>query len=243
MSWLDDSDDDDDEFDEADIRVRPNPKANRPRTKRRPAHSDAEIARILGVDRGRYAVLVGEDTPRRARVRRHARPRAAQAADRHGRPRTRRRRHVGRRGHASAGSSASSRALRCCGAAPTTPTRSSGSSSRTPTRCSSSSPPPTPSPDPARRPLPRRGAGCRHPDPPRRDQDRPRRPDLLPRALRGARPRGVHERARRDAARADRRVARRPLHGLRRPLGRRQVDARQRARARRRSARPATSTS
>ena len=63
MSWLDDSDDDEPEFDEADIRVRPNPKANRPRTKRRPAHTDAEIARVLGVDRGRYAVLVDEDSP------------------------------------------------------------------------------------------------------------------------------------------------------------------------------------
>ncbi len=63
MSWLDDLDDEDDpEFDEADVRVRPNPKANRPRTKRRPAHADAEIGRVLGVDRGRYAVLVGEDT-------------------------------------------------------------------------------------------------------------------------------------------------------------------------------------
>jgi ribosome biogenesis GTPase len=63
VSWLDDTDDDDEEFDEADIRVRPNPKANRPRTKRRPAHSDARIGRVLGVDRGRYAVLIGEDTP------------------------------------------------------------------------------------------------------------------------------------------------------------------------------------
>ncbi|TDN88443.1 ribosome small subunit-dependent GTPase A [Microbacterium sp. BK668] len=62
MSWLDDTEDDDDEFDEADVRVRPNPKGNRPRTKRRPAHTDAQIARVLGVDRGRYAVLVGEDT-------------------------------------------------------------------------------------------------------------------------------------------------------------------------------------
>jgi len=62
MSWLDDLDDDDEpEFDEADVRVRPNPKANRPRTKRRPAHSDARIARVLGVDRGRYTVLVDED--------------------------------------------------------------------------------------------------------------------------------------------------------------------------------------
>ena len=63
MSWLDDLDDDEPEFDEADVRVRPNPKANRPRTKRRPAHSDAEIARVLGVDRGRYTVLVDEDLP------------------------------------------------------------------------------------------------------------------------------------------------------------------------------------
>ncbi len=63
MSWLDDLDDDADEpgFDETDVRVRPNPKANRPRTKRRPAHADAQIARVLGVDRGRYTVLVDED--------------------------------------------------------------------------------------------------------------------------------------------------------------------------------------
>jgi ribosome biogenesis GTPase len=64
VSWLDDSDDaDEPEFDETDVRVRPNPKANRPRTKRRPAHADAQIARVLGVDRGRYTVLVDEDGP------------------------------------------------------------------------------------------------------------------------------------------------------------------------------------
>ncbi|WP_282837043.1 ribosome small subunit-dependent GTPase A [Microbacterium flavum] len=63
MSWLDDTDDDEPEFDEADIRMRPNPKANRPRTKRRPAHADARIARVLGVDRGRYTVLIDEDGP------------------------------------------------------------------------------------------------------------------------------------------------------------------------------------
>lgn len=68
MSWLDDLDDDEPEFDEADVRVRPNPKANRPRTKRRPAHADAQIARVLGVDRGRYTVLAGEDTPDERRV-------------------------------------------------------------------------------------------------------------------------------------------------------------------------------
>ncbi|WP_029146316.1 ribosome small subunit-dependent GTPase A [Microbacterium luticocti] len=63
MSWLDDTDDDEPEFDEADVRVRPNPKGNRPRTKRRPAHTDAVIGRVLGVDRGRYTVLVDEDGP------------------------------------------------------------------------------------------------------------------------------------------------------------------------------------
>jgi len=63
MSWLDDLDDDEPEFDESDVRVRPNPKANRPRTKRRPAHADARIARVLGVDRGRYTVLIDEDGP------------------------------------------------------------------------------------------------------------------------------------------------------------------------------------
>ncbi|WOF22186.1 ribosome small subunit-dependent GTPase A [Microbacterium betulae] len=63
MSWLDDSDDVDDELDESDVRVRPNPKANRPRTKRRPAHEDARVARVLGVDRGRFTVLMDEDGP------------------------------------------------------------------------------------------------------------------------------------------------------------------------------------
>lgn len=64
MSWLDDTDDLDDEFEdyESTIRTRPNPKANRPRTKRRPAHEDAEIGRVLGVDRGRYSVMIDEGT-------------------------------------------------------------------------------------------------------------------------------------------------------------------------------------
>ncbi|MFF1542122.1 ribosome small subunit-dependent GTPase A [Microbacterium sp. NPDC058269] len=65
MSWLDDADDledDFEDFDESSIRTRPNPKANRPRTKRRPAHDDAQVGRVLGVDRGRYSVLLGEET-------------------------------------------------------------------------------------------------------------------------------------------------------------------------------------
>ena len=64
MSWLGDDDLDElEEFDESSIRVRPNPKANRPRTKRRPAHDDAVIGRVLGVDRGRYTVMLDEDQP------------------------------------------------------------------------------------------------------------------------------------------------------------------------------------
>ncbi len=66
MSWLSDDGDDDDEFetwDESDARVRPNPKANRPRSKRRPAYADAVEARVLTVDRGRYGLLVAEDSP------------------------------------------------------------------------------------------------------------------------------------------------------------------------------------
>lgn len=65
MSWLtpdDDLEDDFEDFDETSIRTRPNPKANRPRTKRRPAHEDAQIGRVLGVDRGRYNVMVDEGT-------------------------------------------------------------------------------------------------------------------------------------------------------------------------------------
>lgn len=65
MSWLPPDEDDEgfEAWDESDVRVRPNPKANRPRTKTRPSHEDAVDARVLSVDRGRYTVLVGEDSP------------------------------------------------------------------------------------------------------------------------------------------------------------------------------------
>ncbi len=68
--WADDEDDEDeyDLYDESSVRTRPNPKGNRPRTKVRPEHSDAEIARVLGVDRGRYTVLVDEDTAEERQV-------------------------------------------------------------------------------------------------------------------------------------------------------------------------------
>jgi len=51
------------EYDEADIRSRPNPKANKPRTKIRPEYKDAIAGRVFSVDRGRYGVWVDENTP------------------------------------------------------------------------------------------------------------------------------------------------------------------------------------
>jgi ribosome biogenesis GTPase len=66
MSWWDDGDDADDEsepwgtYDESSVRVRPNPKGSRPRTKVRPSHEDAEPGWVTNVDRGRYGVLVGD---------------------------------------------------------------------------------------------------------------------------------------------------------------------------------------
>ncbi|WP_405684679.1 ribosome small subunit-dependent GTPase A [Streptomyces sp. NBC_00057] len=44
--------------DEDDIRFRPNPKGNRPRTHTRPKHEDAEEGMVLTVDRGRLTCLV-----------------------------------------------------------------------------------------------------------------------------------------------------------------------------------------
>lgn len=69
MSWWDTGEaDDEPEFDESSIRVRPNRKGNRPRTKTRPEHNDAETARVLAVDRGRYTVLLDEGTRDERRI-------------------------------------------------------------------------------------------------------------------------------------------------------------------------------
>lgn len=46
------------QYDERDVRIRPNPRGSRPRTKDRPAHLDAVQGRVLAVDRGRYTVLL-----------------------------------------------------------------------------------------------------------------------------------------------------------------------------------------
>ena len=59
MSWMTDPGDDAyEEYDESAVRVRPNPKGSKPRTKTRPEHSDATIGRVYAVDRGRFSVLV-----------------------------------------------------------------------------------------------------------------------------------------------------------------------------------------
>ena len=65
MTWwsADDDEDDEDDFDESQVRVRPNRRGSRPRTKTRPEHADAVAGTVLGVDRGRYAVLVDEGGP------------------------------------------------------------------------------------------------------------------------------------------------------------------------------------
>lgn len=49
-------------WDESDVRIRPNKKGTRPRTKNRPAYEDAVTGRIVTVDRGRYTAVVDEDT-------------------------------------------------------------------------------------------------------------------------------------------------------------------------------------
>lgn len=67
MSWWDTDDDEDepeyDQYDESDVRVRPSRRGSRPRTKTRPEHADAETGIVLGVDRGRYTVLVDDGGP------------------------------------------------------------------------------------------------------------------------------------------------------------------------------------
>jgi len=49
------------DYDEDDVRVRPNPRGSRPRTKDRPRHESAETGLVVRVDRGRYGVIVGEE--------------------------------------------------------------------------------------------------------------------------------------------------------------------------------------
>ncbi len=51
-----------DEWSEEEVRIRPNPKGTRPRSKNRPSHGDAVPGLVVGVDRGRYHVVTDERT-------------------------------------------------------------------------------------------------------------------------------------------------------------------------------------
>jgi ribosome biogenesis GTPase len=46
------------DYDESDVRIRPSRRGSRPRSKDRPSHDDAVAGFVIGVDRGRYTVLV-----------------------------------------------------------------------------------------------------------------------------------------------------------------------------------------
>ena len=61
MSWLYEPDPGQNDLDETDVRVRPNPKGNKPRTKKRPEYSDAPLGMVIGVDVGRYRVLLDDE--------------------------------------------------------------------------------------------------------------------------------------------------------------------------------------
>ncbi len=55
-------------YDESDVRIRPNRRGTRPRSKDRPAHEDAVIGMVTGVDRGRRTTLVPADADGPERV-------------------------------------------------------------------------------------------------------------------------------------------------------------------------------
>lgn len=63
MSWLYEPEDNGHDLDETDVRVRPNPKGNKPRTKNRPSYKDAPVGMVTGVDLGRYHVLLDGERP------------------------------------------------------------------------------------------------------------------------------------------------------------------------------------
>jgi ribosome biogenesis GTPase len=58
VSWLYEPEPGEHDFDESDVRIRPNPKGNKPRTKNRPEYKNAPIGMVTGVDKSRYHVLL-----------------------------------------------------------------------------------------------------------------------------------------------------------------------------------------
>ena len=62
LSWLYEPEPGEHDLDESDVRIRPNPKGNKPRTKNRPEYKNAPVGMVTGVDKSRYHVLLeGED--------------------------------------------------------------------------------------------------------------------------------------------------------------------------------------
>jgi ribosome biogenesis GTPase len=57
LSWLYEPEDQKHDLDESDVRIRPNPKGSRPRTKRRPNYDDLPQGMVLTVNLARYQVL------------------------------------------------------------------------------------------------------------------------------------------------------------------------------------------
>ncbi len=57
MSWLYEPENQKHDLDESDVRIRPNPKGSRPRTKRRPNYDDLPQGMVLTVNLARYQVL------------------------------------------------------------------------------------------------------------------------------------------------------------------------------------------
>lgn len=62
MSWLFEPDPGQNDLDESDVRIRPNPKGNKPRTKKRPEYKQALIGMVIGVDVSRYQVLLENES-------------------------------------------------------------------------------------------------------------------------------------------------------------------------------------
>ena len=58
MSWLYEPEPGEHDLDESDVRIRPNPKGNKPRTKNRPSYTDAPIGMVIQVDKGRYTIIL-----------------------------------------------------------------------------------------------------------------------------------------------------------------------------------------
>ena len=56
------------DWDESRVRVRPNKRGSRPRTKESPKHPDAVIGRVITVDRGRYTVRIAGTKPSEDRL-------------------------------------------------------------------------------------------------------------------------------------------------------------------------------